>query len=75
MNTKIVLKLNGYILLFDAIAMLLPLIVAVIYGESAGVAFIPAIVISLLLGVPMIFLKPKNKSLYAREGLATVAIA
>ncbi len=75
MNTKIVLKLNGYILLFDAIAMLLPLVVAIVYGEGAGFAFIPAIVISLLLGVPLIFLKPKHKSIYAREGLATVAIA
>lgn len=75
MNTRIVFKLNGYILLFDAVAMLLPMIVAWIYNESAGMAFIPSIAISLVIGIPLILLKSKNKSLYAREGLATVALA
>ncbi len=75
MNKKIVLKLNGYILLFDAIAMLLPMLVALIYKEREGYAFIPAILISVAVGLPLVFLKPKHKSLYAREGLATVAIA
>lgn len=75
MNTKLVFRLNGYILLFDAIAMLLPMLVAFVYKESSGFAFIPAVVISLAIGIPLIMLKPKNKSLFAREGLATVAIA
>lgn len=75
MNTKLVFKLNGYILLFDAIAMLLPVAVALIYSESAGMAFLPAIIISLAVGIPLILLKPKTKAFYAREGLVTVAIA
>ncbi len=75
MNTKVVFKLNGYILLFDAIAMLLPMIVGFIYGERAAYSFIPAICVSLCVGIPLIFLKPKHKSIYAREGLATVALA
>ena len=75
MNFKLVLKLNGHVLLFDAIAMLLPVIVAVCYKESAGVAFLPAIAVCLALGIPLMFLKPKKKELYAREGLATVALA
>lgn len=75
MNTKLVLKLNGFILLFDAIAMLLPVSVAIYYKESAGLAFLPAIIISLVIGIPLSLLTPKNKSLYAREGLVTVAIA
>lgn len=75
MNTKLVFKLNGYILLFDAIAMLIPGIVALIYGESAGYAFIPAILISLVIGIPLVLLKPKTKAFFAREGLVTVALA
>ncbi len=75
MNTKVVFKLNGYILLFDAIAMFLPMIVGFIYGELAAYSFIPAICVSIAVGIPLILLKPKHKSIYAREGLATVALA
>ncbi len=75
MNKKLVFKLNGYILLFDAVAMLLPMIVALYYKESAGFYFIPAILISVAIGIPLILLKPKSSSLYAREGLVTVAVA
>lgn len=75
MNKKLVFKLNGYILLFDAIAMFFPVIVALYYREKAGFAFLPAIALSLAIGLPLIFIKPKNKELYAREGLVTVAMA
>ncbi len=75
MNTKIIFKLNGYILLFTAIAMLLPLAVALYYKESSGIAFLPAIAISLAIAIPLILLKTKNKEIFAREGLVTVAIA
>ena len=75
MNTKLVLKLNGYILLFDAVAMLLPVMVALYYQESAGLAFAPAIVLALALGLPMFLIKPKSRELYAREALVTVSVA
>ncbi|MBR5543011.1 MAG: TrkH family potassium uptake protein [Oscillospiraceae bacterium] len=76
MNKKLVLKLNGYILLFDAIAMILPVLVAVYYREKAGFAFLPVIVLCVALGLPLILsMKPKNKQLFAREGIVTVAVA
>ncbi len=75
MNTKLILKLNGNILLFDAISMLLPMIVAFIYKEQAGFAFLPAIAIILAVSIPLMFLKPKHNNLNAREGLITVASA
>ena len=75
MNTKLVLKLNGYILLFDAVAMLLPVMVALYYQESAGLAFAPAIGLALALGIPLFLLKPKSRELYAREALVTVSVA
>lgn len=75
MNTKIVLKLNGYVLLFDAVAMILPVMVALYYQESAGFAFAPAIALALALGVPLFLIKPKNRELYAREALVTVSAA
>ncbi len=75
MNTKLVLKLNGYILLFDAVAMLLPVMVALYYQESVGFAFAPAIALALALGLPLFLLKPKSRELYAREALVTVSVA
>ncbi len=76
MNYKLVLKLNGYILMFDAVFMIIPIICAVIYKESAGFAFLPAMAIMAVIGAALAFLlKPKNKDLYARDGFATVAIA
>lgn len=75
MNTKLVLKLNGYILLFDVLAMILPLIVAGVYKESVGIAFFPVMVLCLAAALPLIRLKPKKKDFFAREGLVTVAFA
>lgn len=75
MNIKVVLKLNGYILLFIAGAMVLPLIVAAIYKEQSGLAFLPAIALCLAIAAPLIGLKTKSKSVYSREGLVTVAFA
>lgn len=50
MNYKLVLKLNGYILMFDAVFMIIPIICAVIYKESAGFAFLPAMAIMAVIG-------------------------
>ena len=75
MNTKLVLKLNGYILLFDVFAMVLPLVVAGIYKESSGLAFLPVMIICLAIALPLIGIKPKKRDLFAREGLVTVALA
>lgn len=75
MNCKLVLRLNGFILLFEVLFMIVPLICALIYRESAGIAFLPAMAIMIVIGLPLTFLKPKTKELFAREGLATVSIA
>ncbi|MBR2181667.1 MAG: TrkH family potassium uptake protein [Oscillospiraceae bacterium] len=75
MNVKYVLKLNGCILLFDAVAMLLPVMVALYYQESSGVAFAPAILLAIGIGLPLFLLKPKKRELYAREALVTVSVA
>ncbi len=75
MNIKVVLKLNGYILLFVAAAMLLPLVVALCYKESSGFAFLPTIALCLVIALPLIRIKTANKSVFSREGLVTVSLA
>ncbi len=75
MNIKAVFKFNGYILLFTALAMLLPVAVAVYYGERAGVYFLPAMGLCVAVAIPLVFLKTRSKEIYAREGLVIVALA
>ena len=65
----------GWVLNIEAVAMLLPLICAVIYGDSTGAALIYSILICLFIGVPLTFRSPENKTMYAKEGFITVALS
>ena len=75
MNIKAVLKFNGYILLFIALAMLLPVAVAFCYKESSGFAFFPAMGVCAVIAIPLMFIKTEKRDFFAREGLVTVALA
>ena len=64
----------GRILLTEAALLMLPLAAALLYGEAAGPFLIPAL---LLAAVGLVFSgrRPKSTALYARDGLAVVALA
>lgn len=74
MNKSIILHIVGWILFFEAAFMLLPAIVALIYGEKSGIAFLITIVICLVLGMPLAIRKPKSRVFFAKEGFITVAL-
>jgi trk system potassium uptake protein TrkH len=74
MNRSIILHILGWILNFEAAFMLLPVIVAIIYGEKSGFAFIITIGICLLIGLPLSLAKPKSRVFYAKEGFISVAL-
>ena len=64
----------GRILLTEAALMVLPLLVAVLYGEAAMPFLVPIAALAvtgLLLGVR----KPKRTAMYAREGFVVVSLA
>ena len=63
----------GRSLLIEAVLLVLPLITAVIYGESI-VPFLIPIVLLVAVGLITGMKKPKNASLFARDGLAVVAL-
>ncbi len=77
MNYRIVLNVLGRTMLVGAILLLAPLIVAIIYAEIAQVylCFLIPIAVLVALGLPLVFIKIKDKSIYAREGLVIVALA
>lgn len=75
MNYKIVFYILGKVMMFLALFLLLPCIVAVIYHEESGIYFAVTAVISLLIGFLMSRKKPENKNFFAREGFVVVALS
>lgn len=73
MNYSMIFYIIGWILVSEAAFMVPPCIVAMIYGERDGWAFVTAIILCLLIGIPRVLKQPKNKVFYTREGFVTVA--
>ncbi len=75
MNYSMLFYLFGWILNFEAIFLAVPALTALIYKESAGFAFLITMGICLLIGLALTFKKPKNKTIYAKEGFAIVSLS
>ena len=75
MNYKIVLHTLGWVLNFEAVCMLLPLVCAVICQEPSAMVFAACIAVCLLAGILLTLRHPKNKSIYAKEGFVIVALS
>ena len=78
MNWKTVAKVLGKTLIAEAAVLVLPIIVAAIYGEATYWGFLLPIFALLLLSVPTFFIRSReneDKNIYAKEGFAIVAFA
>lgn len=77
MNRRMVFYMIGKIVMLEAVLLLLPLSCALIYRELNGAgAFLITIGIALSLGVLLMLLnKPKDKTIFAKEGFAIVSLA
>lgn len=75
MNRSIIRYTLGYVLRLEAFMFLLPIIVAVIYGEKSGFAFVGAALLSFLCGLLMTLNKPVNRTMYLKEGCITTALS
>lgn len=76
MNYRMIFYLSGRILQILGLTMLLPLLVSLIYAEPASRnAFAVTAAALILIGTLVTIKKPVKKDLFAREGLATTAIA
>ncbi len=74
MNVKMILHTLGWVLNIEALAMILPLICALVYGESCFALGI-SIAVCAILGITLTIRSPKNKTMYSKEGFTTVALA
>lgn len=76
MNKKIVLNILGKIIWIEALFLLLPVIVCLIYNNSSIWAFLLTIGISVITAVPLtVFCKTENKIIYSKEGFVIVSLA
>jgi len=74
MNYRMVLYVLGYIFKTEAALMVLPTIVAAIYGESV-LPFIVTLLLLLAFGFGISVKKPRNNVIYARDGFMIVALS
>ncbi len=75
MNKRMIIYTVGVILIIEAFLMLFPLIYALVDNDATLIAFIKTIGITALIGLSFVLLsKPKNKTIYAKDGLIITAL-
>ncbi len=76
MNRRMVLYMVGSVIKIEALLMLLPLAVSIIYKEEVFKAFLVSIALALITGFALtLIFKPGSKVIYAKEGFVTVALS
>ena len=75
MNYKMIRNILGWLLLFEAGFMLVPLVTGICYGESETVFFVITILLCASIGGLCVWNKPKDSVLYAREGFVIVSLS
>lgn len=76
MNYKVIFFLLGYVMNVLAAFMLIPLGIALYYGEHAtGQSFLLTMVLLLVVGLFLIRKTPENKNIFAKEGFWVVGLA
>ena len=74
MNRKMILYILGTLLLSEAGLMLLPVFVDLYYREGQFLNYLITIFALLVTGVILTRLKPKNKTIHARDGFVIVSL-
>lgn len=75
MNYRMIFHVLGWVVSFEGVCMLLPLACALCYGEQNPWLFLICMGICFLVGVPLTLLKPRQKSMFAKEGFVIVALS
>lgn len=76
MNKRFVFYMLGRILVIEAVLMLLPFVVGLIYSEASTWWFLLTAAATFLVGLGLMLLfKKSDKTLFAREGFAVVALS
>lgn len=75
MNSSIIKYILGWVLKFEALFLILPCVVALIYKERSGFSFLFVLILCFILGSICTRKKPNNTIFYAKEGFVTVSLS
>ena len=75
MNFQIIRRTLGWILIFEAIFLLVPTVTALVYREQEVLDFLTSMLICVAVGCLLLVGKLKNTAIYAREGFVIVALS
>ena len=75
MNGRMIFYVLGRVMLICSGLMLLPLLVAALYGEGTIFAFLLPIIFLAGMGLALSCRKPQNRRIYTREGFFIVALS
>lgn len=75
MNGSIIRYVLGQVLKLEALLMLLPCIVALIYGEKSGIWFLISAALGLFIGCMATIRKPQSNVFYLKEGCVATALS
>ena len=75
MNTSIIRFVLGQVLKTEGALMLFPCLIALIYQEKSGYAFLMTALLSYVIGLLMTLRKPQNNIFYLKEGCVTTALS
>jgi len=76
MNYKMIINILGWVLIIEAVAMVIPLICSLCYGEfNEFYIFLISIAICVALGFLVTRKAPRHKAFFAKEGFVTVALS
>ena len=75
MNYKMIRNILGWLLLFEAGFMLVPILTGICYGERETWAFAVTALLCAAMGGLFVWKKPKDPVLYAREGFVIVSLS
>lgn len=75
MNYSIIRTILGHVIRFEGAFLLIPVIIALIYGESSGIYFAVCGAVCLVVGTLMTHKKSGNRSFFAKEGFVSVSLS
>ena len=75
MNSSVIRYILGYVLQIEALLLLLPFIISIIYSEPEGFYYLFVAIICSVLGTLMTLKKPETSVFYLKEGCVTTALS
>ena len=75
MNVSIIRRILGYVLILEAVMLILPCIVALIYGESEVKVFLLTAALCLAVGAAIGIKKPRDNVFYLKEGCVATGMS